>query len=218
MYQYGQRAPNCISRKLSTLILKTHIQEISPFFRPIQERQRLQFCLLHCLNNLFQSQRFTASDLNTIADALSSPHGQPLLFHPYRSIFRTGNYDVNVLEVCLERQGYQLHWLDQRDLDFQGINYHSDELLGIIINIPGGGAGFLNTLLFKGRHWFSIKCINGSWLNLDSKLKQPEQIGCGDRSSSEVASCVDLDELKSFLKRQVENGGVILYATRKNVT
>lgn len=177
----------------------------------------MQFCLLHCLNNLFQSQRFSASDLNTIADTLSSPHRHPLLFHPHRSIFRTGNYDVNVLEVCLSRQGYQLHWLDQRDVDFQGINYHSDALLGIIVNIPGG-AGFLNTPLFKGRHWFPIKYINGSWINLDSKLAQPEQIGCGDRSS-EVASCeLDVDGLKRFLKEEVENGGVILYATRKDGT
>lgn len=42
------------------------------------------------------------------------------------------------------------------------------EFKGFIINIPK-----TKFLVFHGRHWLTIKKINGVWYNLDAKLKQP---------------------------------------------
>ncbi|GLI59504.1 hypothetical protein VaNZ11_001396 [Volvox africanus] len=75
------------------------------------ERQTLQMCLKHTLNNLFQHEAFVAADLNGIANTLTPPNIIGL--SPHRiPIF--GNYDVNVLEVALQRYDKVLTWLPQR--------------------------------------------------------------------------------------------------------
>ncbi|GIL77209.1 hypothetical protein Vretimale_3114 [Volvox reticuliferus] len=75
------------------------------------ERQKLQMCLKHTLNNLLQHEAFVAADLDTIANTLTQPsmiglsrHRTPIL----------GNYDINVLEVALQRYDKVLTWLPQR--------------------------------------------------------------------------------------------------------
>lgn len=74
------------------------------------ERQRLQFCALHALNNLFQASVFAKQDLDDICNSLNS-HAK---LNPHKSIFGLGNYDVNVLSAALELKHYQLIWFDKR--------------------------------------------------------------------------------------------------------
>eukprot|EP00877_Chromochloris_zofingiensis_P009048 jgi/Chrzof1/4397/Cz14g11180.t1 len=59
------------------------------------ETKSLQQCLKHSLNNLLQEEVFTIQSLNSIADSLGGAHRTPFL----------GNYDVNVLEAALAKQG-----------------------------------------------------------------------------------------------------------------
>ena len=49
---------------------------------------------------------------------------------------------------------------------------------GFILNLPSsvGWWGVL-TIPLKRRHWVAVRSIEGTYYNLDSKLKQPEIIG-----------------------------------------
>ncbi len=163
----------------------------------LQETQCRQQCLLHTLNNLFQEQRFTPSDLDRLADALA-PGKLPLpLLHPHRTLF-LGNWDINVLEKAVESADRSLKWHDQRDSEFKTPSLL--DCFGLVVNIkpPGRFAG-----LFAARHWFAIRKLDGVWYNLDSKLPAPQKIadkdggGGGDAATSQGAAAgasSDLDE------------------------
>ncbi|CAE6020105.1 unnamed protein product [Arabidopsis arenosa] len=141
------------------------------------ERQRLQFCLLHSLNNLFQDKdAFTRESLNSIAEKLvtDDPNKEtwtPLSFllKPHHNTL-TGNYDVNVMITALEGKGKSVVWHDKRsgasliDLD------DADTLMGIVLNVPVKRYGGL----WRSRHWVVVRKINGVWYNLDSDLVVPQ--------------------------------------------
>ncbi|CAA6669450.1 unnamed protein product [Spirodela intermedia] len=107
------------------------------------EKQRLQFCLLHALNNLLQ-----------LVDPLS------VVFRPHHNRL-TGNYDVNVLIAALESRGRRVLWHDPAAAP--------PPLEGILLNVPVRKlAG-----LWKSRHWLTLRQIDGRWYNLDSDLEEP---------------------------------------------
>ena len=74
------------------------------------ERQRLQFCALHVLNNLFQEETFCKQDLDDICYSLSPD----ATVNPHKSFLGLGNYDVNVLTMALQTKDYQFIWFDKR--------------------------------------------------------------------------------------------------------
>ncbi|CAA7038063.1 unnamed protein product [Microthlaspi erraticum] len=129
------------------------------------ERQRLQFCLLHCLNNLFQEKdAFTRESLNSIAEKLvaDDPNKEtwtPLFFllKPHHNTL-TGNYDVNVMIAALEGKGKSVGWHDKRN-GASSIDLDSDTLMGIVLNIPVKRYGGL----WRGRHWVVMRKIDGVW-------------------------------------------------------
>ncbi|XP_044506723.1 josephin-like protein [Mangifera indica] len=141
------------------------------------EKQILQFCLLHSLNNLFQQENaFTRASLNVIAEklVLDDPDKQawtPLsvVFKPHHNAL-TGNYDINVLIAALKGRGKSVVWHDRRNeassIDLDG---SANNLMGIVINIPVTRYGGL----WKSRHWVTLRKIDGVWYNLDSDLKAP---------------------------------------------
>ncbi|PWA45057.1 Machado-Joseph disease protein MJD [Artemisia annua] len=141
------------------------------------ERQKLQFCLLHALNNLFQEKNaFTRKHLDEIAEklVLNDPykgHWTPLsvIFKPHHNSF-TGNYDINVLISAVEGKGKRVVWHDRRN-KASSINLDEPEskLMGIVLNIPVKRYGGI----WKGRHWVSLRRINGVWYNLDSDFSSP---------------------------------------------
>ncbi|KAL2508309.1 Josephin-like protein [Forsythia ovata] len=141
------------------------------------ERQRLQFCLLHSLNNLFQEKdAFTRANLNAIAEKLDFDDPNKGTWTPLSVIFKshhnslTGNYDINVLISALEDRGKRVMWHDRRNgassIDVEGLK---DELFGIIVNVPVRRyAG-----LWRSRHWVALRRIEGVWYNLDSDFSAP---------------------------------------------
>ncbi|XP_034689158.1 josephin-like protein [Vitis riparia] len=164
------------------------------------ERQRLQYCLLHALNNLFQEKDiFTRAKLNAIAEKLSldDPNKEtwtPLsvLFKPHHNMI-TGNYDINVLTAALEGKGKSVIWHDRRNgassIDLDGAE---DTLMGIMLNISVRRFGGI----WNGRHWFTLRKMGGVWYNLDSDLKSPQ-------------SFKDVEEVKKFLDCIIDGGGEI---------
>ncbi|XP_010422235.1 PREDICTED: josephin-like protein [Camelina sativa] len=148
------------------------------------ERQRLQFWLLHSLNNLFQDKvAFTRESLNSIAEKLveDDPNKETwktplsLLLKPHHNTL-TGNYDVNIMITALEGKGKSVVWHDKRSvassIDLDG----TETLMGIVLNVPVKRYGGL----WRSRHWVVVRRINGVWYNLDSDLVVPQMFKDGD--------------------------------------
>ena len=76
------------------------------------ERQSLQLCALHVVNNLMQRQEFSKSELDAICLELA-PDSYPW-WNPHRSPLGLGNYDVNVIMTALQRRGFDTVWFDKR--------------------------------------------------------------------------------------------------------
>ncbi|GJN08358.1 hypothetical protein PR202_ga26269 [Eleusine coracana subsp. coracana] len=141
------------------------------------ERQRLQFCLLHALNNLMQEKEyFTRAELDEIAGKLvledpNKSQWTPLsfIFKPHHNVV-TGNYDVNVLIASLEARKKKVIWHDHRK-GASSIDLDAEALVGLMINVP------VRRLrgLWTGRHWVAIRSIDGVWFNLDSDFSEPKQ-------------------------------------------
>ncbi|CAN7104491.1 unnamed protein product [Brassica rapa subsp. narinosa] len=170
------------------------------------ERQRLQFCLLHSLNNLFQDKNaFTRESLNSIAEKLvaDDPNKEtwttPLSFllKPHHNTL-TGNYDVNVMIAALEGKGKSVAWHDKRH-GASSIDLGADNLMGVVLNVPVKRYGGL----WRSRHWVVMRKINGVWYNLDSDLVVPRPFK-------------EEDEVRGFLDQSLSLGSEVLLI--KNVS
>ncbi|TVU47640.1 hypothetical protein EJB05_07246, partial [Eragrostis curvula] len=163
------------------------------------ERQRLQFCLLHALNNLMQEKEyFTRADLDGIAGnlVLNDPNKGPwtplsFIFKPHHNVV-TGNYDVNVLIASLEARKKKVIWHDHRK-GASSIDLDAEALVGLMINMP------VKRLrgLWTGRHWVAIRCIDGIWFNLDSDFSEPKQFK-------------DKENVIAFLDSVLSQGGELM--------
>lgn len=165
------------------------------------ERQRLQFCLLHSLNNLFQEKdAFTRVDLNAIAERLGLDDPNKGTWTPLSAIFKphhnviTGNYDINVLIAALEEKGKRVVWHDRRNgastIDLEGAE---NTLMGIVLNVPVKKYGGL----WRGRHWVTLRKIGDVWYNLDSDFSTPYPFK-------------DTEEVKNFLDYIIAAGAEVL--------
>ncbi|KAJ0238823.1 Josephin-like protein [Hirschfeldia incana] len=163
------------------------------------ERQRLQFCLLHSLNNLFQDKNaFTRESLNSIAEKLvaDDPNREtwtPLSFllKPHHNTL-TGNYDVNVMIAALEGRGKSVVWHDKRH-GAESIDLGAVALMGVVLNVPVKRFGGI----WRSRHWVVVRKIGGVWYDLDSDLVVPQ------RFKGE-------DEVRRFLDQSLGLGSEVL--------
>jgi josephin len=159
---------------------------------------------------------FTREELNSIADSLEDPLSkQPAHkamewwpFHSHHNAV-TGNYDVNVLMAALARLGKEVTWVDKRkgidscdfatgEIDGAKPGTSSEnKLVGFILNVRRNWVG-----IFPGRHWIAIRKIGGSWYNLDSDLKKPDEFLEGQ------------EQLRMFLKEiWAQQGSELLIVT-----
>ncbi|XP_022637905.1 josephin-like protein [Vigna radiata var. radiata] len=163
------------------------------------ERQRLQFCLVHSLNSLFQQKdAFTRAKLNEISERLAIQDSNTETWTPFSFIFKphhnvfTGNYDVNVLIAALEEKGKSVEWHDRRK-GASCIDLDAPVLMGIVINVSASRfAG-----IWRSRHWIALRKINGVWFNLDSDLDAPQPF-------------LDTHEVRKFLDFTLAEGGEVL--------
>jgi josephin len=129
-------------------------------FQPIyHEKQQLMRCGLHSLNNLFQVPKlFTYRHLESIV----REYDKRRLFNDYRTMW-LGNYDLRILIEAIHRHGFHVQ---QIDID-RGATLSQQpwsEYFGLLINL-------------NGKHWFTIKNLDGVYYNLDSTFRRPVQIG-----------------------------------------
>uniref|UniRef100_A0A8C3UX40 Josephin-2 n=1 Tax=Catharus ustulatus TaxID=91951 RepID=A0A8C3UX40_CATUS len=134
------------------------------------ERQRLELCALHALNNLLQQPWLSKAEADGICRRLS-PHSRP---NPHRSPLGTGNYDVNVVMAALRTRGLAALWWDRRrPLERLAL----PQVLGLLLNVPSRVTlGTLALPLWRP-HWLGVRQIGDKFWNLDSKLVSPEVIG-----------------------------------------
>ncbi|KAM6184291.1 josephin-1-like [Sarcoramphus papa] len=172
------------------------------------ERQRLELCALHALNNVLQRPCFTQEAADEICKRLA-PDAR---LNPHRSLLGTGNYDVNVIMAALQSLELAAVWWDKRrSLERLALG----QILGFILNVPSHvSLGFV-ALPLRRKHWLAVRQLRGTYYNLDSKLRAPVPIG-GE---------AELRVLRGFPRRAACRGGgrrlveprVICY-TRRRVT
>ena len=139
------------------------------------ERQKLQLCALHSLNNLFQKNVFTKQML----DSIVYEYDKSWCWNEYSSFF-TGNYDLTILLDALKSKGYTLRAIDINE-SFDIFNYK--DAFGLLLNVPLERPFFdrlpvIRTFTKPGRHWLTIKSVDEEqYFDFDSKFSQPKLIG-----------------------------------------
>jgi josephin len=161
------------------------------------ETQRFYFCGIHALNNLLGGPIVTKDSLDEIASRLAPTSGW--WNNPHKSIFGLGNYDVNVLMIALQDQGYETQYLDTRQgensLWETQLKQKETTALGLVCNGQG----------IWGRHWKAIKFVKGddsetstpttttSFYNLDSKLADPLKFVSRDEFVQHLTESIKAD-------------------------
>ncbi|CDW58842.1 josephin protein like [Trichuris trichiura] len=160
--------------------------------RVYHEKQLLQLCALHALNNLFQKAIYTKAQLDEICLRLTPSR----LLNPHRSMFGLGDYDINVIQEALLKTGCSALWFDRRkNVD----SVLTTDFIGFIVNVPSSWSLLgVPIPLWSNRHWvraclstffqtknspplfafqYAIREIEGTYYNLDSKLSNAQVIG-----------------------------------------
>ncbi|XP_067878340.1 josephin-2 isoform X2 [Heterodontus francisci] len=141
-----------------------------PVFLLYHERQRLELCAVHSLNNLLQERLFSKEQLDRLCERLAPDS----LLNPHRSILGTGNYDVNILIAALLTRDLAAIWWDKRrSLGTLVLS----RVLGFILNVPSNVTLGFVSLPIRRKHWVAVRQVDGVYYNLDSKLKSPVRIG-----------------------------------------
>ena len=75
------------------------------------EKQRLMYCAIHAINNLFQSPNVCSKEkLDEISYNLTPSRWN----NPHKSVFGFGNYDVNVILSFMQIKEHDVIWFDKR--------------------------------------------------------------------------------------------------------
>ncbi|KAL4616703.1 josephin-2 [Arapaima gigas] len=169
------------------------------------EKQRLELCAIHALNNVLQERVFTKETADDICKRLAPQ----CVVNPHRSMLGTGNYDVNVIMAALQSRGLAAVWWDKRrSLECLCAN----KVQGFILNVPSRVSLGMVSLPLRRRHWLAVRQVSGTYYNLDSKLKNPVCIG-GEAELRTFLSeqlSQDLSEMLLVVQREVEEDGTWL--------
>ncbi|KAJ8005107.1 hypothetical protein DPEC_G00143220 [Dallia pectoralis] len=169
------------------------------------EKQRLELCAIHALNNVLQERVFTKETADDICKRLAPQ----CVVNPHRSMLGTGNYDVNVIMAALQSRDLAAVWWDKRRTVE---SLCVDTVQGFILNVPSRVSLGIVSLPLRRRHWLAVRQVNGQYYNLDSKLKSPVCIGnqadlrrfLGEQLSQDVT------EMLLVVKKDVEEYGTWL--------
>ncbi|KAI4873570.1 hypothetical protein NFI96_026261 [Prochilodus magdalenae] len=169
------------------------------------EKQRLELCAIHALNNVLQERVFTKETADDICKRLAPQ----CVVNPHRSVLGTGNYDVNVIMAALQSRGLAAVWWDKRR-SVQSLCL--DKVQGFILNVPSRVSLGIVSLPLRRRHWLAVRQVNGQYYNLDSKLKGPVCIGGATELRSFLCEQLsqDVAEMLLVVQRDVEDDGTWL--------
>uniref|UniRef100_A0A8C3ARB3 Josephin-2 n=1 Tax=Cyclopterus lumpus TaxID=8103 RepID=A0A8C3ARB3_CYCLU len=160
------------------------------------EKQRLELCAIHALNNVLQERVFTKETADDICKRLAPQ----CVVNPHRSVLGTGNYDVNVIMAALQSRELAAVWWDKRRT-VQSLCM--PKVQGFILNVPSRVSLGIVFLPLRRRHWLAVRQVNGQYYNLDSKLKSPV---CAF-TSFKMRLSQDVAEMLLVVRREVEEDG-----------
>ncbi|KAF7227148.1 josephin-2 isoform X2 [Nothobranchius furzeri] len=166
------------------------------------EKQRLELCAIHALNNVLQERVFTKETADDICKRLAPQ----CVVNPHRSVLGTGNYDVNVIMAALQSRELAAVWWDKRRT-IQSLCM--SKVQGFILNVPSRVSLGIVSLPLRRRHWLAVRQVSGQYYNLDSKLKSPVCIG-GEAELCTFLSeqlSQDVAEMLLVVQREVEEDG-----------
>jgi len=158
---------------------------------PYHEKQRYLFCGIHAVNNLLGGPSFVSKAImdaiayrlasntgtSTTTTAITTTTGVSSWIHnnatnPHKSMFGVGNYDVNVIMMALQEQGYDTQYLDTRNDDWKLILHQQEEedekeqsiptkpgAVGLICNVSGRQWWMPGIFSSYSRHWKAIKFV-----------------------------------------------------------
>ena len=156
------------------------------------EKQSKQLCALHTLNNLFQKDAFTKSQLDELCQSLS-PN---TWINPHRSFFGLGNYDINIIMAALQQMECEAVWWDKRR---KITSSEIDTSFGLILNLPSQSSVGGLPLPFKTKHWLAMRRFGSVYYNLDSKLPSPLLIGDSSKMTEYLTKHLSEDDCELFI-------------------
>lgn len=192
----------CFNIEFYSIDTKMANDETKPYF----ERQRLQLCALHSLNNLFQKAQFNKQALDDIV----RKYDKSWCWNEYAT-FYTGNYDLTIILDALESKQYTLRAIDKGD-SLEDIPF--EECFGLLLNTTIERPFFdrlplIRSLTKPGRHWSTIKMIgDDQYYDFDSKLREPRLIG----NKKDLINCLEqLRPKDSYIYMVIEQSKVNLF-------
>eukprot|EP01138_Halocafeteria_seosinensis_P009246 gb/GECG01009449.1/.p1 GENE.gb/GECG01009449.1/~~gb/GECG01009449.1/.p1 ORF type:complete len:474 (+),score=63.20 gb/GECG01009449.1/:1-1422(+) len=170
----------------------------------LHEKQKLQLCGLHAVNSMVQFDYEPASknELDGIAKGFGKETETSFLKSFFKgvhsSMWGTGNYDVNVLMVALDRRGLDVRWHDSRLPITQAAGI--ENCIGFLVNEALVDSAGRET----STHWYTIRKVEGYYYDLDSSFERPKRY-------KSFNSCM------RHLSRVLEEGGHILLVEPKSL-
>ncbi|CEO98305.1 unnamed protein product (mitochondrion) [Plasmodiophora brassicae] len=130
------------------------------------ERQAKSLCAVHAINSLLQGRVVTQATLDAICLELNPS----TVLNPHRSMLGRGDYDVNVVQVALERNRCSARWVNNGKpmAPIIEAGMATAQFVGILVNVRRW-----RVPLWESRHWFAIVVDNDTIYNCDSMLAQP---------------------------------------------
>ncbi|XP_067094343.1 josephin-2 [Osmerus mordax] len=195
----------CIIRLLYSVELPSASGVIMSEGEVFHEKQKLELCAIHALNNVLQERVFTKESADDICKRLAPQ----CVVNPHRSMLGTGNYDVNVIMAALQSRELAAVWWDKRRAVQ---NLCVSKVHGFILNVPSRVSLGLVSLPLRRRHWLAVRQVNGQYYNLDSKLKSPICIGNEAELRVFLSEQLsqDVGEMLLVVRREVEEDGTWL--------
>ena len=191
-----------------------------------------QLCLVHMVNNLLDGATPLCSKAELDEIAVELAPGTSWWSNPHKSWTGLGNYDANVLMVCLQRRGIACAYHDRRKgastvLETTSCSSSGGSgggVKGLILN-AATSPNVLRLFGFESRHWTALRLLrsadednaadgtrpdSGDWFWFDSRKAAPMRVGAGGDEDSPAGLSA---EVVAFLEKHTAAGGEILVAT-----
>eukprot|EP00727_Mastigamoeba_balamuthi_P009350 m51a1_g5037 hypothetical protein (236) ;mRNA; f:378916-379719 len=166
------------------------------------ERQRLQLCALHSVNNLVQRRAYSKRDFDGIARELKGRGPEAgRLWNPHKTVL--GQYDANVVVAALNALALDVAWHDPSRVPALALARRlcdDPAALGAIVNVAAPAPALL-LCGSRARHWVALRRSSSSsttswWLH-DSKAPRPSLVAEGPPAAAAHALAVVLSRWSS---------------------
>jgi hypothetical protein len=164
--------------------------DVASTFHEIQVGRQ---CALHAVNNMLQYQAYTAESFTEMSAEIAYQRElveagtrrtwlhvllqlpDKLIPSPFQS--KKEDWDVQVMDLALQKQGFDLCWFDDRK-GLDDLTLRDPALEGLILNMHTVKSKMCGQMKSSDRHWLCIKrTASGVFVNLDSRIRSVEVLG-----------------------------------------